>query len=380
MMIRTDYVRIETEQDKQYYRTPPLLAAGEPENLQAFLARLQEESAAFRSVGGWSVFTSDLQQAAERFAVAARKEFGVALSLDDEDATHLDAFLNQHVIAPELRPLFDGAKVREQLPDAEYERYAKRIEANQIPALEALYYFLGAYWGEWLVRHRGAVWMMHAPLRPLQAFPDMITANGTVCLHPFSQVLKKINDPVGDNLAYKANVFHHEYLPHYPLIASMADSREATLALMPPEVGLAQTALKHGDGEAALLLLQQASEREPHNLLLLLQVQQVAWQAEEWEIVHKALTSLLRQHPHARSFYNLGVFYAQFDLLDEAVESMRQAILLDPQYGRAKLTMAALVAEQGEVDVAKAILEQVLNEGYDSTIQDEAKRLMYELQ
>ncbi|MBL0385921.1 tetratricopeptide repeat protein [Tumebacillus sp. ITR2] len=344
------------------------------------MEKLREASAEFRTVGGWKVSTADVQRAAERLVEVVREVFGAPLSLDDEDGTHFDAFLNSHVIAEDLRALFDGARVREGLKDAEYEGFARRIAANSIPAEESLYYFLGAYWGEWLVRHRGAVWMLHAPLRPLQAFPDMITSNGTVSLHPFSQVLKKIADPIGDNLAYKAGVFPNEYIPPYPLIASMADHREATLALLPSEVREAQGAVKQGDMEGALQLLEQAVEREPGNLLLLLQLQQTAWQAQEWELTHKALTSLLRQYPHARSYYNLGVFYAQFDLLDEAVESMRQAILLNPKYGRAKVTMAALLAEQGEVDVARSILTQVLTEGYDSTLQEEAQRLLSELQ
>jgi tetratricopeptide (TPR) repeat protein len=380
MNLRADYVRLESDQDKQYYQTPPLKTDNFSEPVRQFLAKLREESAAFHTVGGWAVSTPELQRAAEVFARAAREVFDAPLSLEDEDAMHLDVFLNRHLIAEEVRPLFDGAKVREGLSDAEYQRFAESIEATRIPAEEALYYFLGAYWGEWLARHRGAVWMMQAPLKPLQVFPDMITSNGTVCLHPFSQAVKKIADPVGDNLAYKSSVFHNEYVPPYPMIASMADSREATLALMPQEARLAQEAVKHGDAEAALSLLQQAVEREGDNLLLLIQLQQTAWQAQEWEIVHGALTSLLRQHPHARSFYNLGVFYAQFDLFDEAVECMRQAILLNPHYGRAKVTMAALVAEQGEYSVAKALLEQVLNEGYDSGLQEEAQRLLMELQ
>ncbi|PWK13463.1 tetratricopeptide repeat protein [Tumebacillus permanentifrigoris] len=380
MSIRMDYVRLESEQDKQFYSTPPLQAEGWSEQVTLFLDKLREESAAFHTVGGWAVSTPELQRAAEIFARVVREVFDAPLSLEDEDALHLDVFLNWHLIAEEVRPLFDGARVREGLSDAQYQEFAERISAISIPAEEALYYFLGAYWGEWLVRHRGAVWMLHAPLKPLQAFPDMITSNGTVCLHPFSQVLKKIADPVGDNLAYKSGVFHNEYVPPYPLIASMADRHEATLALMPEEVRLAQQATQQGDAATALTLLQKASERAADNLLVLIQLQQTAWQAQEWEVVHQALTSLLRQHPHARSFYNLGVFYAQFDLFDEAVECMRQAILLNPHYGRAKLTMAALVAEQGEIPVAKALLEQVLNEGYDSAIQEEAQRLMLELQ
>ncbi|KEO84694.1 hypothetical protein [Tumebacillus flagellatus] len=380
MNLPKDYVRLESEQDKLFYETPPLRAEGWPEGVRIFLEKLREASAAFRSVGGWSVEAEDLRRAADVLAAIAHEVFQAPLSLDDEDATHLDVFLNAHVIAENLRPLFDGARVREGLGDAEYERFANLIAETDIPAEESLYYFLGAYWGEWLARHRGAVWMMHAPLRVLQAFPDMITSFGTVCLHPFSQVLKKIADPVADNLAYKAGVFHNEYLPPYPMIASMADHREAALALMPPEVRTAQGMVQQGEVEAALHLLQEAAEREPGNLLLLVQVQQTAWQAQDWEAVHKALTSLLRQHPHARSFYNLGVFYAQFDLLDEAVESMRQAILLNPQYGRAKVTMSALLAEQGEVELARSILEAVLTEGYDSSLQEEAQKLLLELQ
>lgn len=380
MPLGDEYVRLETEQDKSFYELPKGLLTDPPDQLQRLFDRLQGEMATFKPLTGWLVGEEDLARAAEVFAGAAREVFAVRLSLEDADPTHLDVFLNKHVIASEIRPLFDGALIREGLTDADYDRLARKIEAAPIPATEAFCYFLGAYWGEWLVRHRQATWKMHAPLLPLQAFPDMITSHGTVCLMPFSQVLKKLADPVGDNLAYKASVFQAEYLPPYPMIASMADSHAATLSLMPAEMRLVEDALRNRDFEGALALLVQASEREPDNLLLLGQIQQVAWQAEEWDTAHKAMTALLRQHAHARTFYNLGAFYAQFELLDEAIESMRQAILLHPHYGKAKLALSGLLCASEEIDLAREILTHLLTEAYDSAIQEEAREYLLQLE
>jgi tetratricopeptide (TPR) repeat protein len=370
---------LESEEEKAFYNPPAPLTEELPADVRRFAELLRERSAILRPVAGWSVAASDLREAAEIFAAAAHEVFGVRLSVDDEDPTHFDAFLNRYLIAEELRPLFDGAQVREDFSDADYERFAQLIGKTPIPAEESVYYFAGAYWGEWLVRHRGATWALHAPLRPLQAFPDMITAHQTVALLPFSQVVKKLADPVSDTLASKAHAFGSEYLPPYPLIASLADSEEATVALMPEKARAGLEAAAKGDMAGALALLQEAAEGEPENLLVLAHIQVIGWQAEEWEAVHRAMTQLLRQHPHARTFYNLGVFYAQFDLLEEAVESIRQAVLLHPPYDRAKLTMAALLAEKGEMARARSILQEVAGESFDPQMQEEVARLLAEL-
>jgi len=380
MAFTDGYVRMETEQDKEFYNLPRPLTSELPQDLQRLVDRLQEQMATFKPLTGWLTGADDLARAADVLAQVAHEVFKVRLSVEDEDPTHFDAFLNRFVIAADVRPLFDGARVRENYSDAEYEAFAAKIEGSSLPDREALYYFLGAYWGEWLVRHRRATWMMQGPIRPLQAFPDMITSYGTVCLMPFSQVLKKLCDPAGDNLGYKASVFEAEYLPPYPLIASMADRQEAVLSLMPTEARLADTAIKSGDLQGALSLLTAASVREPDNLLVLGQIQLVAWQAEEYEVAHKAMTALLRQHSHARTFYNLGAFYAQLELIDEAIESMRQAILLHPNYGKAKLALAGLLCARGEVELAREILTHLLTEAYDSAIQEEARAYLLELE
>lgn len=376
MAFQHGYVRVESEQEKAFYQLPAGVTRELPAKTLKLVEKLEARMARFKPITGWLLGEEELKEAAGVFAEAAREVYGARLSVEDEDPLHLDVFLNRHVIAPEIRELFDGARVKEGLTDADYERFAELINVAAIPDSEALYYFLGAYWGEWLVRHRGAKWLLHPPLRPMQAFPDMMTAGGSVCLMPFSQAVKKLADPLGDNLGYKAGVFEQDYLPPYPLVASMADSQEAVLALMPEEARLAQDALEADDAKGALALLEQAAEREPDNLLLLAQIQQVAWSAEEWESAHKAMTALLRQHPHARTFYNLGVFFAQFDLLEEAMEALRQALLLHPQYGRAKLTLAVLLAETGQFEPSKGMLESLLTEGYDSAIQEEAQAVL----
>lgn len=380
MWMRADYVRLETDEEKVYYQPPARVTEEVNPEVGRFLALLRERSAPFRPLTGWKVGREDLRAAADVFAAAAREVFRVRLSVEDEDPTHVDAFVNTYLLADELRPLFDGARVKEKLADREYERFAKMLRETAMPAEESLYYFLGAYWGEWLVRHRGAVWMMHPPLQPLQAFPDMITANGTVGLLPFSQAARKLADPVGDTLAYKAETFEKEYLPPFPLIATLADRQEATLSLMPQKVRQALAQAKRGEAEQAMIGLAEAHEEQPDNLLVLGLLQQVAWESEQWEVAHQSLTSMLRQHPHARTFYNLGVFYAQFELLEEAVEAMRQAVLLHPHYGRAKLTMSALLAEKGDTGLAKAILQELLTEAYDSAIQEEAQALLLQVE
>jgi FimV-like protein len=347
---------------------------------EEFLERMRERAVGFRGVEGWSVAEADVKAAALVFAEVAREVFGVTLSLEDEDPLQLDGFLNRYVIAPELRPFFEGAQIQTGLSEADYARYVQICEQGTIPEEEALYYFLGAYWGEWLVRHREAKWGLYAPLQPMQKLPDMITTTyGSVCLLPFSQVAKKLADPAADALGYKAGVFQSAYLPPFPLVARLEDRQEAMLALMPHEARLAEEAVRRRDLDTAIHLLDQALQREPEQLFLLMMMQQVAWQAEEWELAHQAMTALLRLRPHARTFFNLGVFYAQFELMDQAVESIRQAILLDPQYDRAKLTLGTLLLELGEKEPAREVLEHLAETGVDPQMQAEAQRLLGEM-
>jgi len=370
------YVRVETEQDKGFYEVGVPLMREVGGKLGGFLTSLKNASAAFRPVAGWRVEVEALAEAAAVFARTAYEVFAVRLSLEDEDPLHLDTFINLHLIPEAVRPLFDGGRIRDGLTDAEYEAFAEQLGAMQIPAEESLYYFLGAYWGEWLVRHRGAQWTLYAPLRPLQRFPDMLSSHGTAVLLPFSQAVKKLIDPATETLGYKAQIFAQEYLAPYPLAAALADATEARLSLLPPLCRVAEEKLASGDVQGAMTVLQAVAEQEPDAEQVLLQLSQVAWQAEEWEVAHGAMTALLRQRPHARTFYNLGVFYAQFDLLDESIESLRQAVLLDPHYDRAKVTMAALLAEMGETAAARMILGDVLEQGMTPELTAEAQALL----
>jgi len=364
---------------ESHYSLPARLAEQVLPDVASLLEELRELSAKFRPVGGWKTDESSLREAADVFARTASSRFGASLSLDDEDPTHLDAFLNTYLIMPELRPLFRGADVIEGLREAEYETYAQFLGDSEIPGEESLYYFLGAYWGEWLVRHREARWTLFPPLRPMQAFPDMITTVATVCLHPFSMVLRKLADPVGDNLAYKAQVFGRDYLPPYPLTATPDDSTKAMLSLLPEQAQDALHQIKAGHLLQGVKLLERTADEHPASLQTLTLLQQAAWQAEEWETAHGAMTALLRQRPHARTFYNLGAFYAQFELLEEAIESMRQAILVDPNFGRAKLTLAELLIEAGEERLASEVMEHFMKEGFDSALREEAEALMRRL-
>jgi hypothetical protein len=129
------------------------------------------------------------------------------------------------------------------MSDEEQEQYYLAAEANRVPDEPLLYYAMGAFWGERLVRHQEVEWALFEPLRAVQSFPDMVTGAGTICLHPFSQVGKKLADPEGDQLAFKlaAATQNKRYFPPYPLTAALADSEVAAAASLPPD---ARQALK----------------------------------------------------------------------------------------------------------------------------------------
>ena len=140
-----------------------------------------------------------LQRVTAALTRAASEQFSVTLSVDDPDPEQLDRLIDAHLIDPILRRFF--GELRGDLTKEEEQAYDLAMERNRVPDEPLLYYALGAFWGEWLTRHRGAKWALYEPLRPVQSFADFESSRGITCTFPFSHVVKKMGAPESDSLA-----------------------------------------------------------------------------------------------------------------------------------------------------------------------------------
>ena len=209
----------------------------------------------------------------------------------------------------------------------------------------------------------------------------MITVGQTICMHPFSQVVKKMSDPEGDQLAFKVSArFAWRYLPPFPLLASLADAEYAAYSLLPQEAREAQDLAEQGDVVAALDLLEKALAHSPENVCLHSVAIQVAFQGEAWQRVEDwslAALGLCPDHPVLS--HNLAVLYSwQEDLLPKAVGLLETALEQAPSYGRAHLTLASCYAQTGEMDKANEHFDWVKE--HDQELAPEAELILAEMQ
>jgi tetratricopeptide (TPR) repeat protein len=351
------YERQEGPELQAFYRLMVPAAASIPEDLGRLVAQLAERTGLPRRAAEYPVDEPTIAAAAEELVEGVRAVFGFTLDLAVDDATQLDRFLDAHVIDPALRPFFADGGPRKELGEDESRRFAECKAACRAPDEPLLVYALGAFWGEWLVRHRRFQWRLYPPLRPVQAFPDMITAQATICVHPFSQVCKKLGDPEADNLAFKARVFHftRRYFPPYALLASLADSEQAAIEMLPPSAREALVVQQQGDAKRALELLLRAGEEDTHNPRLLYLIITAAYRLKLFDLMEGTSYHLLEMIPdHPLANHNLAVLYAsRKELLPEAEKLLRTALASDPEYSRAHITLAMVLRDLDRIEEAK---------------------------
>jgi tetratricopeptide (TPR) repeat protein len=322
-----------------------------PPRLAAVADRLAAIIGLPRQADEYPVELDSVRGAAAALVIVARENLQFELSVDNPDDGQLDRLIEQH-IAPQT----DGRFPREPL----------------------LCYALGAFWGEWLVRHRQACWSLFAPLRPMQSMADMMGSGLTLCSHPFSHVCKKIIDPEGDNLAYKAACIAgmKPYLPPYPLLAAMADTDEAARQVLPEPARRALDAEAKGERDIALPLYLGAAYEHPRNPVLLSRIVQLACQLQKFDTaiaIARRLVELVPDHPP--SCHNLAVLLLREDGgLLEAHELLARAVDADPSYGRGRLTLARCLHQLGEADAARQHAQWVQTN--DRSLSSQASELL----
>lgn len=375
------YVRVEGAEIAAFYEPYAPFLAETPPDIAAFTELLAERLDLSRATEEYPTDPAATQAAANAFVAACTAQFGVELSLDSPDVTQLDRVINRRLIAASLRPFFADAGLREDLDEAEIEAYQQAMTELRIPEEPLFYYCMGSFWGEWLCRHRQAVWALYEPLRPIQVFPDMISSGSTVCIHPFSQVVKKMSDPEGDQLAFKAAPgMVKRYFPPFPLLVSLSDAEEAVFALLPPAARRARRLEGTGRVAEALASYEEALAAAPDHAALCALAVQCACRAEDWERAGTWLRTGLALSPeHPVLCHNLAVLLArQPEGMAEAISLLRTAIAALPNYGRARLTLAAFYAETGEAEQALAEAQWVLDN--DPELAEAAAELIAGLQ
>lgn len=371
------YVRHEDENTRKSYTPYGEFMPETPPGIGRFVDILAEQTKLPKHGKAYPVDEATVARAAEAFVVAAREVFSVELSLDGDDAAQLDRLADAHLIDEKLRPYFSGEALRRDLSEEQYDAYMEAAEAVHLPNEPLLYYCMGCFWGELLVKHSQAKWVLYEPLNPIQAFPDMMSAYTTACMMPFSHVVKKFTDPDGDKLDLAAlRAINRRYTPPYPLIASIVDANEAALSLLPPATRQGLEQQEAGNMKRAFELYAKAIAASPDNVGAYVLALQAAWERERWDEVEAWSLAALRIMPdHPVLNHNLAVFHSMREGgLPKAIELLEKALEADPGYARAHITIASCLLDLGQTGKATEHLEWVIE--HDPGLKDEAERLL----
>lgn len=304
-----------------------------PMGLSALLDALAQKTGLPRHALEYPVDAATLAKAA-----AALEELPGAPTREASDVKAFDRFIDAELIAKQIRPFVsDEQSLDEPL----------------------LAYVLGAWWGEWLVRHRQATWALEAPLRPMQWFPDAITQAPTIALHPFSQVNKKLLDPEADCLWFKAGIIDRprKELPPFPLTSSLVDAKAAVEKLL----AAWKLSQQPSQGQAALDQFLAALEEAPANAQLLVLAAGHALRGGLFELGESMLREVLKAVPgHRMTRNNLASAISYQRREDEAVAMLEALIAEDPHYASPRFTLATILAEQGRIAEAHVQVDALL--------------------
>ncbi|MGC4117205.1 MAG: tetratricopeptide repeat protein [Myxococcales bacterium] len=373
------YVRDEPESLRVFYKPLTGFAEEPVPEVRKLVEALSRGAMLPADAADYPTDPTALRTAASSLESAARDLLGARLSLDDGDPSQLDLLVETHLLPTTLRPFFAKGRLR-GLSEAEADTYATAREGLRIPREPLLYYALGAWWGEWLVRHCRCDWRLFAPLHPLQTFPDAITVQVTLCLHPFSQVTKKLCDPEGDNLAFKSALASESRreVPPFPLLASLADAEQAFHSRLHPRAREALELQQQKDGQGAFDAFCDAIDAgtdDPHTLVLAGMHAisgGVLDAAEDW------LGRVLERYPaHRVTRHNLAVARAQAERYPEALQLLEPLVAEAPEYGRARMTLASLLMELGRAADAGEHLQWIVEN--DPELAGQAKAMLAEV-
>jgi len=295
-----------------------------------------------RGVSTWPIDARAVEETAAAFAQAARNIFFAELDLESDDPGQIDEFAREHLIDPDLRRVLDD--------DDAYGAILEN-ESQRVPDEPLLYYAMGCFMGEWLVRHADARWFLHAPLDPIQSFPDLLRTVTLTTLAPFSLAAKLLVDPVGSSFEAVTQVLPSATLfGPVALCASISDSEEILSTLIGDKFRKAGDLLGAGKKEQAFDLLEKAIEKDATNGHLLHQVAALGWDYNEYGLVHRANELQLELAPDSsETRHNFAAIESMREGgLESAIEILEDLLERDPAYTRTRLTLASCYHESGQ--------------------------------
>lgn len=372
------YVRQESKEIAAFYKPYARFQNQSPPDVGKLVTTLADKTRLHSAAAEYPTEDEAIASAGTALCQAVSECYRFDLDYDSPDSTQMDR-LTDYLIDPQLRPFFENGKPRKDMSEAEAAKYMEARDSISIPNEPLLYYALGAFYCLWLVRHRQAEMCLYSPLRPIQSFPDMITVGPTICLHPFSQVTKRLSDPEGDNLEFKVSSrMTQGRMPPFPLLASLADAEFAALQLLPPTARHAREAERQDQVEQAFRLYAKAIADDPNNLQVLSMGSACALKLRQYDAAMDWMELILSMQPKSPLImHNLAILYGgPPGRSAEAIRLLKDAIEFDPYYARARITLASFLLDAGSRQEAIAQAEWVLKN--DSNLKNEAARFLQE--
>lgn len=226
---------------------------------------------------------------------------------------------------------------------------------RQVPLGAA--YALGAFWGEWLVRRRGAVWVTGAPLASVPDVFDAQELPGALVANPFSQVARALRDPDDEALWLKAD--HRR--PHYGVLLAVDEEPELS-ALGPLGAALELVrAPSQANVERALSLLAPHIDGGDAFACRVAYGMTSVFRLNELALGHAQ--TLTRLAPGADSALCLADARSRArGFSDEDVQLLRPVVERTPAFFEARLRLAYFLGNIGQEDEGVSVLRALAAE------------------
>ena len=354
------YQRTVTDMDRRFYTADAEFYDQTPKSIAEAIDNLSKRLALPAKSETYPLSPETIAQASAAFAETLKASFGLTLNHDDPDPAQLDRAADP-LIDPQLQPFFENGKPKE-IDESQQDAYDEALGKIHIPRETLLYYAMGSFHCMWLVRHRKCEICLYEPLPLVQSFPDMLKKRMSVGVFPFSQVIKRLCDPVGDNLEYKnSSADHLTSVPFNPLLASFSDFNFALRQSFPEPGAAAMDAEEAKDFVGALKLYKAAIQQEPQNIRLLCFASVCALENHDYALAEAWMLQVREKFPHINSINsNLAIVYSETKRISPAIRLMKDTVKFDPSYEKGHFMLATWLEQCGCPDDAAAHLNFII--------------------
>ena len=128
-----------------------------------------------------------------------------------------------------------------------------------------------------------------------------------------------------------------------------------------PHFILGQAHYVRGNYTEARRSWETASRLEPDNWVWLQTLGDAAFQQADYQASLDYYLRAVRMHPHAVSWHGAAGAYWEMGLTAEAWDACHQALILDPDYAPAYISLAMIAEHMGELEDARNYVEQALS-------------------